>query len=250
MIVQYLSDLHLEFRANAEYINDNPIEPHGDILVMAGDITNLDTLYLCKGFLDKLSRDFWKVFWVAGNHEYYGSNLSNYTKTFRKEIRNNVYLVNNVVEQAHDVDFLFTTLWSNIQPKNYEVLPHMMNDFRCIRYKNKLLTPKLFSQMHKEAVEFLKGYSKPAGRKSVVVSHHLPTLQNYPAEYVGDVLNECFATNLDEYIERAGHDFWIFGHHHRNVEAFDIGSTRMLTNQLGYVSVGEHKDFVSSYFEI
>jgi hypothetical protein len=24
----------------------------------------------------------------------------------------------------------------------------------------------------------------------------------------------------------------------------------MLTNQLGYVSVGEHKDFVSSYFEI
>ena len=39
MILQYCSDLHLEFPANKDYIKTNPIRPIGDILILAGDIT-------------------------------------------------------------------------------------------------------------------------------------------------------------------------------------------------------------------
>ncbi len=38
MKVQYCSDLHLEFAQNARFLNETPIQPDGDILVLAGDI--------------------------------------------------------------------------------------------------------------------------------------------------------------------------------------------------------------------
>lgn len=37
MTIQYCSDLHLEFSSNWKWIQNNPIEPIGEILLVAGD---------------------------------------------------------------------------------------------------------------------------------------------------------------------------------------------------------------------
>jgi hypothetical protein len=53
-------------------------------------------------------------------------------------------------------------------------------------------------------------------------------------------INEAFGVELYDLIEKANADFWIYGHHHCNVPPFNIGKTKLLTNQLGYVHNDEH----------
>lgn len=66
---------------------------------------------------------------------------------------------------------------------------------------------------------------------------------NYPEKYKRDFLNEAFAVELFDFIETYQPDCWIYGHHHNNTPAFEIGKTKMLTNQLGYVKYNEHELF-------
>jgi len=66
---------------------------------------------------------------------------------------------------------------------------------------------------------------------------------NYPEQYKGSILNEAFAVELFDLIEETVPDYWIYGHSHGNTPDFEIGKTRMLCNQLGYVKYGEHTDF-------
>ena len=76
--------------------------------------------------------------------------------------------------------------------------------------------------------------------KKVIVTHHVPTMLNYPPQYKGSVINQAFATELSEFIEENEIDYWLYGHHHYNSEIFEIGKTKLLTNQLGYVRSNEH----------
>ncbi|MBQ7254155.1 MAG: serine/threonine protein phosphatase, partial [Bacteroidales bacterium] len=54
----------------------------------------------------------------------------------------------------------------------------------------------------------------------------------------------AFVSNEDDFIETCGADYWIYGHSHRNIDR-QIGKTRCLSNQLGYVFAREHQSFDS-----
>lgn len=41
--------------------------------------------------------------------------------------------------------------------------------------------------------------------------------------------------------ESCGAEYWIYGHSHRNINAV-IGKTQCVSNQLGYVFSGEHRN--------
>jgi hypothetical protein len=144
-----------------------------------------------------------------------------------------------------------------------------MNDFYQINFEGKLITPANYNLLHKEAVDFLKhsllketiliddkkesnnNGIKTHNMKSVVVTHHLPTLLNYPNKYKNDPIQEGFATELYDLIETSNAACWIYGHHHHNTPNFSIGNTQLITNQLGYVQYNEHNQFSrSAIFEI
>ncbi len=65
----------------------------------------------------------------------------------------------------------------------------------------------------------------------------------FPEKYKGDSLNEAFAVEMHDVVLRSDADFWIFGHHHCDTLDFQIGSTILTTNQLGYVKYGECPGF-------
>ena len=74
MRIQYCSDLHMEFQENMRFMNSLPLEPVGDVLVIAGDVGYLvDTTIPHIRFWKWASENYRHVLMIAGNHEYYNN---------------------------------------------------------------------------------------------------------------------------------------------------------------------------------
>jgi len=244
MIVQYASDLHLEFPENKDFLDCNPIMPVGDILLLAGDIVPFAIMDKHKDFFSYLSDHFEITYWIPGNHEYYYFDLSMKCGSFIDNIKENVHLVNNISVVQNNIRFIFSTLWSSINPANQWHIERSISDFQVIKFNNNQLSADRFNQLHQESLKFITAeLQTKTSSKSVVVTHHVPTFMNYPEKYKGDSLNDAFAVELFGLIESRGPDAWVFGHHHSNIPDFTIWKTQMLTNQLGYVKCGEHRYF-------
>lgn len=241
MKIQYLSDLHFEFANNQEWLKENPIEPKGDILLVAGDTYHLGEKFTDPWLFDELSEKFEQVFLVPGNHEYYtGFDIAQTLDSLQIEIRPNVTLYHNHALEYNDVYFVFSTLWSKVI-KNPAVVYKGMYDFRLIKFEGRPFTIAQYNELHDRSFDFIKNaMSKKSTEKCIVMTHHLPSELCNATEFQGSALNEGFCTDLTDWIEEQPIDFWIYGHSHRNKKHFKIGGTHLLTNQLGYVDVSEH----------
>jgi predicted phosphohydrolase len=242
--IQFASDLHLEFPENRQFLRKNPLKPMADVLVLAGDIVPFVLMDEQHDFWKYISDHFQLCFWVPGNHEYYHSDINGKSGKLDEKIMDNVYLVNNTAINWMDCRLIFSTLWTNIGPRNAFAIRQGMNDFHVIKNKGALFTPDHYNALHQEAVIFLRHELDASQQhKNLVFTHHVPSLMNYPTQYKGSVLNEAFAVELHGMIEATQPDYWIYGHSHANTPEFCIGKTRVCTNQLGYVRHNEHKTF-------
>lgn len=244
MKVQYCSDLHLEFPINKQYLKANPIKPAGEILLLAGDIAPFNDIEKENDFFNFLSDNFEHTYWIPGNHEYYRSDITERTGTFHEKIRGNVSLLNNTTIQHKDVWFIFSTLWSKLDLTKEWVIKKTMADFHLIRKNGNKINVDDYNELHDDALTFIKSQlPSEEGKKTIVISHHIPTFYNYPEKYRHSELNSAFATELFDLVEASSVDYWIFGHSHEVVPDFKIGKTTLTTNQLGYVEYGEHVKF-------
>lgn len=241
MTIQYASDLHLEFPENRKFIKDNPLSPVGDILILAGDIVPFVQLDQHQEFFNYVSDHFQSTWWIPGNHEYYHGNIDGESGAMCESIRPNVHLVNNFSVIQGVVRFILSTLWSNIRPVNQWHIWKGLNDFRLISNGSSKLSVDDYNLLHQDALDFLsQELHIPFEGRTIVTTHHVPTLFHYPEKYLHDKLNEAFAVELEELIFETQPDYWIFGHHHYNQDPFALGKTTFLTNQVGYVQCEEH----------
>jgi len=244
MTIQYCSDLHLEFPENQTFLKFNPLKPVGDILILAGDIVPFVEMDKHAYFFNYLADNFQTTYWIPGNHEYYQSDASERSGTLNEKIRDNVFLINNESVKANNTKLIFSTLWSHISPTNEWRIEKNMSDFHVISYQGQRFTTEVFNQLHLESKAFLVSALKDTvDCETIVVTHHVPTLMNYPERYSGSLLNEAFVVELSDVIEGSGIDYWIYGHTHANTPGFELGKTQMLTNQLGYIEYNEHQHF-------
>ena len=244
MKIQYCSDLHLEFPENQTFLRSNPLKPAGDILILAGDIVPFAEMDKHPDFFNYLADHFETTYWLPGNHEYYHSDASERTGTFNEKIRSNVALINNESVKVNNTKLIFSTLWSHISPANEWKIQKNMSDFHVISYQGQRFSAGIFNQLHQESKAFLvSAIQDSADCERIVVTHHVPTMVNYPERYNGSLLNEAFVVELAELIESSGIEYWMYGHTHVNTPDFELGGTHMLTNQLGYVEYNEHQYF-------
>lgn len=253
MKVQYCSDLHLEFAQNAKFLNDNPIKPVGDILVLAGDIIYWEQENFKHWFFDYVSDNFKEVYYIPGNHEFYsGKEVQILDSPVFEPLRENVFLVNNKVINIEGVDFFFTLFWSHIPVNEEMIIERKINDFYKIRHKGKKLRSPDFNRLHEESLNFLTQESKRStADKKVVVTHHIPSQLCNPDQFRNSQINPAFVSEHYDFIADNDIDYWIYGHHHINMPETEINGTKLVTNQLGYVHMGEHSSFRdAAVFEI
>jgi predicted phosphohydrolase len=244
MKIQYCSDLHLEFPMNNKYMERHPLEPVGEVLILAGDILPFELHKTQTEFIDYIADHFEMVYWIPGNHEYYGYDLATVADPLLEKLRSNVWLVNNQVIDYKGINFICSTLWSKINVINEVDIQRSISDFFAIKWQDQKLTTHEFNQLHNQSLRFLENAFKEKGaEKNIVITHHVPTLYEYPAKYRNSPLNGAFVTELYDLIHDSGAAYWIYGHHHFNIPEFMVGTTTMLTNQLGYVHHKEHYKF-------
>ncbi|MBL0341270.1 MAG: metallophosphoesterase [Bacteroidetes bacterium] len=244
MKIQFCSDLHLEFAENRKYLKNNPIIPAGEILLLGGDIMLFSQMDHHRDFINFLSDHFQMTYWIPGNHEYYHGSIDERTGSFKEQLSKNVVLLNNKVIDAGEVEIVCSTLWSQISPLNAWNIQMNMSDFHLIKKSRKTISIGQYNILHTESLNFITtSLQNKIKVPRIVLTHHVPTFMNYPEQYRNDPLNEGFATELFKLIETSQIDYWIFGHHHRNISPFKIGSCSLETNQLGYVAHGENESF-------
>ena len=216
--IQYVSDLHLEFPQNRQWIAKHPLEVTGDILIVAGDIAYLDLpdsksdTYSAYQFWDWASKNYSQVIVCFGNHDFYG----------------------------YGIDIIVSTLWSKIKPYDAFLTEKNVSDFYRIKYNGHWLTADDFNLEHERCLAFIQqAISESDARRIIVVTHHVPTQLCTAAEFIDSPINGAFTVELGDFIADSRIDYWIYGHSHRNINA-QIGDTIIMSNQLGYISDNEH----------
>jgi Icc-related predicted phosphoesterase len=248
MKFQLLSDIHMEFLQKFY-----KIKPNADYLFLAGDIGKLG-LSNYNYFFEYCSKNWKKVFYVLGNHEYYHNykTIDKLNFEYKQFFSNfdNIYLLDNNgvdIEDNNQKYFIYgTTLWSNPNTTDF------INDFIHIKTKNDKnwnvnISLNQFRDLHQNSMNKLIENIK--NKKNIILLTHFPPLRKInknttsDPKYNNDDLSSYYSNHLtDDYLNKfdiTESNFykniilWMCGHTHYSFD-FTHNNTRFLSNQKGY----------------
>ncbi len=203
-----------------------------DVLIAAGDMFSLKEMRMrwTVARLQELGARYKHVFYLPGNHEFYGTSIHQGMDQLLTADRMDVFgsnvhvLHTGKVIEVDGQRFLGDTGWFPVPPDGAGSLKD--------HYRITALNPDAYIA-HREWRAFL---DKELRKGDIVVSHHLPSDKSIDPKYAGDSSNAFFSTpNLEyDFIIPREPDFWIHGHTHCDADYF-IGPTRVLCKPHGYL---------------
>lgn len=239
MKIALLSDLHLSMQPMSMPHTD------ADVVVLAGDLGRPDVAI---GWARQYAVP---TLFVAGNHEYYGSDLVTAMSQLRSRAAGTPVCVLERGEWRHGgVRFLGCTLWSDHRlgataeerGLGLRQAIELVRDFSRIRVApdfEETFTPALSQLLFDESVAWLdERFAEPDAGPTVVVTHFAPSRLSIAARFADSPLNACFVSDLHAKILRWQPHLWLHGHTHDSFD-YRIGSTRVVANPRGYVQHGE-----------
>lgn len=227
--LRIMSDLHLEFNPfEIPFMPDEKTQ----ILVLAGDICPLIEFQRHQIFFQNCVDRFKEVWYVFGNHEYYGADLLDEIP-FRRMMRDIGIKVCHFAPKV-----IGETLWTNFDDNPMAALACSgMNDFRAITALGgrKLVPSDLVNRFNFGVQNIINAYPE------IVITHHSPSYQGLSPKFKGNHLNPAFHSDLDELILQLQPKLWIHGHTHDSLD-YMIGATRVICNPRGW-HLDENRSF-------
>lgn len=242
MKIGITSDVHCEFRGS-EFPD---LEERVDVLILAGDIgVGVDG---AKRALDKYFGLARKIVYVAGNHEYYSKDIFDVNEglSMLSGMNDRFYFLERGSVTLGGVRFIGATGWTDFELYGTPAISmghavRGLNDYHVIKRSGKIITPEQTRHISIGSREFIKDELEEIyrfGGKSVVITHHAPSIRSVNPKYRNDELNPCYANNWDDLLDKSDiyrpvPKFWFHGHMHDPVD-YMIGGTRVLSNPCGY----------------
>lgn len=201
------SDLHLEFRNTQETISiaDDINNIEAVVNIVAGDVHSNSLIF--DYFTENLVNN---CFFVKGNHDYYGNQLSNDVYRLEKD----------------GIKILGCTLWTQMTDHIKQEFNTYMMDSRKIKHQKSLVDEISTINIHN--FELIMDE-----QPDIVVTHHCPTTRSIHPMFAKNSANGCFSSDYEKYLKDTKIKYWCFGHTHWRHQ-YQIGNTRFLCNPLGY----------------
>lgn len=215
MKIALASDLHMEFRRDFP-LHQLQFPRDSEVIVLAGDLNvgwrAVDTV---RGIADANPEA--SVLWVAGNHEFYKTNIDQQLEDYRQAFADDprIHFLENDRIEISGVTFLGCTLWTD-----FSILGESQKEAACERYS--------------ESYAFLEAELRAADpARTVVIAHFSPGLETHNQKFPVDLTAAYFQANAVPLINNFAPALWIYGHNHFNADV-TIGTTRLVSNQMGY----------------
>jgi predicted phosphodiesterase len=249
MRIALLSDMHLS-------VNAIPFPSvDADIVVLAGDIARpakaIEWAKACPV----------PLVYVAGNHEFYGSDLVSTYEQLNSLARGTQIHVLERSEYVHDgVRFLGCTLWSDHRlldspedrAQGIDLATQLIRDFSHIKIAPDfpdLFTPAISQLVFLQTVAWLDDcFTRDSSMPTVVVSHFAPTRSSISPAFAGSPINSSFVSDLEARIKDWQPALWLHGHTHGSFDYW-VGNTRVVCNPRGYArnGINENPDFNDAF---
>lgn len=233
MKLHIVSDLHLEFG-----LMDLP-STDAEVIVLAGDIGPQDQglRHMVMGTRGK------SLVYVAGNHEFYDSNIQVVTQDLRRVAQGNAHFLENNTVVINGVRFLGCTLWTDFRIFGEENQIAAMsesgrrvNDFQWISIgvgdAKTTFRPSHALDLHEGSRVWLEAQLDiPHDGPTVVVTHHAPHPLSLSPRYADKPTSAAYVSDLSALMGKA--QLWIHGHTHVSLD-YEVNGTRVVCNPRGY----------------
>lgn len=257
MLIRLSSDNHFEHRVKRSdpatklfKTIDRHIPPDDrdseSTLVLAGDISPYFGQRVL--ILEHLLPRFRRIIYIAGNHEFYGGELTDWgfeANRIAERLPENIHLSRTYQAQNKEFDgvnFIYSTMWTEFgegRPLEEMTIANMP-DCRAISYLGKRLKPEYIWPIHKANLESTKSfletcYAQNPAIPRVVITHHMPAMSLCDPRYGNSPANGLFASRDTEPLLAADYapQFWLYGHTHAPNKR-KLENTVCICNPKGY----------------
>lgn len=229
MKLRIYSDLHNEFdRFDAPALGSGV-----SLVILAGDIDKK-----ARGVKWANETFHCPVAYVSGNHEFYDGHIDRTLQKMREVAKSHVHILENQSLIINNTRVLGTTAWTDFCATGDQVAAASqarasMNDFRFIRADagyRRLRPDDLITRNQIAKAWLTQELAKPFEGKTIVVTHHSPSLVVAGGEHEGH-LTAAYTNDWPWLIQQA--DLWVFGHTHEAIDV-ELGGCRVVSNPRGY----------------